>query len=152
MPAGRLHRGLACPTRARTLSPRCSHPRPHPPPPHPPQGAAAAAASNGLAAFTLPTPGPNEPEYLVKWVGRSHAHNEWVPESLLVGFARRKLLNFKKKHSDAPCNFQVRGGWTALALRLVVGVGGHQRSSDSVPKKVQVPKTSCGVLAHAWQP
>jgi len=41
-------------------------------------------------------------------VGKSHVHNEWVAGSLLMGFARRKLLNFRKKHGAAPCNFQVR--------------------------------------------
>jgi hypothetical protein len=41
----------------------------------------------------------------VKWAGRAHVHNEWVRESILLGVARRKLLNFKKRNSDAPCDF-----------------------------------------------
>jgi hypothetical protein len=47
----------------------------------------------------------HEPEYLVKWSGRAHIHNEWLPESTLLGIARRKLLNFKKRHGDAPVSF-----------------------------------------------
>ena len=53
---------------------------------------------------------PDEPEYLVKWVGRAHAHNEWVRESTLMGLARRKLLNFKKRHGASPCN-SVKEEW-----------------------------------------
>lgn len=52
-----------------------------------------------------------EPEYLVKWAHRSHVHNEWVKESTLMGLARRKLLNFKKRHGDRPCN-AVDEAWT----------------------------------------
>lgn len=32
-------------------------------------------------------------EYLVKWAGKSHIHNSWVPESELRILARRKLDN-----------------------------------------------------------
>ncbi|GIM15000.1 hypothetical protein Vretimale_17869 [Volvox reticuliferus] len=52
-----------------------------------------------------------EPEYLVKWAHRSHIHNEWVKESALMGMARRKLLNFKKRHGDRPYN-AVDETWT----------------------------------------
>jgi hypothetical protein len=41
----------------------------------------------------------------VKWAGRAHLHNEWVRESSLLGIARRKLLNFKKRHGGEPCDF-----------------------------------------------
>lgn len=44
-----------------------------------------------------------EAEYLVKWTGKSHAHNEWVPESTLAKLAKRKLANFKRRHGGAPC-------------------------------------------------
>jgi len=55
----------------------------------------------GLSAQEAPAV---EPEYLVKWLGRSHIHNEWVSESRLLALARRKLLNFKKRHGawEAP--------------------------------------------------
>ncbi len=39
----------------------------------------------------------------MKWAGRSHAHNEWVPESTLARLAKRKLANFKRRHGAAPC-------------------------------------------------
>ena len=42
-------------------------------------------------------------EYLVKWTGKSHAHNEWVPEATLAKLAKRKLANFKRRHGAAPC-------------------------------------------------
>lgn len=55
--------------------------------PLPEDGVAAAAAA--LAAASA---GPAaEPEYLVKYVGRSHAHNEWVPEATLMQIAKRKV-------------------------------------------------------------
>ena len=43
-----------------------------------------------------------EPEYLVKYVGKSHVHNEWVPEETLLQIAKRKVLNFKKRHGCGP--------------------------------------------------
>lgn len=46
--------------------------------------------------------GCREPEFLVKYVGRSHIHNEWVPESTLMQIAKRKVLNFKKRHNCGP--------------------------------------------------
>jgi hypothetical protein len=70
-------------------------------------GTAAAAIAGGLFAEEP----EDAPEYLVKWVGRSHVHNEWVREGLLMSIAKRKLLNFKKKHGSAPCNTQ-RPEWT----------------------------------------
>lgn len=55
----------------------------------------------------LISPGPppcpcSEREYLVKYVGRSHIHNEWVPESTLMQIAKRKAINFKRRYGDAP--------------------------------------------------
>ena len=44
-----------------------------------------------------------EAEYLVKWTGKAHAHNEWVPESTLAKLAKRKLANFKRRHGNVPC-------------------------------------------------
>jgi hypothetical protein len=59
----------------------------------------------------IPAPDPNELEYRVKWLGKSHVHNEWVKESVVAGLARRRLTNFKKKHGAAPCNYG-RPEWT----------------------------------------
>ncbi len=39
---------------------------------------------------------------MIKWAGRAHIHNEWVAEATLLGLARRRLLNFRKRHGAAP--------------------------------------------------
>ena len=50
------------------------------------------------------------------------------PGDTLLGIARRKLLNFKKRHGDAPCDFSGARGWGVGAgpprerLQLPVGV------------------------------
>ena len=44
-----------------------------------------------------------EPEYLVKYSGRAHIHDEWVSESLLMKIAKRKCINFKRRYGE-PCN------------------------------------------------
>lgn len=56
-------------------------------------------------------------QYLVKWVGRSHLHNEWVPGVLLLRLAKRKLVNFKRRYGAAPCLF-MQDAWR-IAERLV---------------------------------
>ncbi|XP_021770557.1 protein CHROMATIN REMODELING 4-like isoform X2 [Chenopodium quinoa] len=43
-------------------------------------------------------------EFLVKWVGKSHIHNSWIPESRLKGLAKRKLDNYKTKYGTAAMN------------------------------------------------
>lgn len=64
--------------------------------------AAEAAAADGTP---FQQQQQQEPEYFVKWSGKAHIHNEWLRESQLLGIARRKLLNFKKRHGDVPVNF-----------------------------------------------
>lgn len=44
-------------------------------------------------------------DFLVKWTGRSHLHNEWVPQGQLARLAKRKLDNFRRRCGAAPCNF-----------------------------------------------
>ena len=44
-----------------------------------------------------------EAEYLVKWIGKAHIHNEWVPEPLLLRIAKRKVINFKRRYGSQPC-------------------------------------------------
>ena len=70
-----------------------------------PAGAAGEAGEGGDA------------QYLVKWVGRSHLHNEWVPGSLLLRLAKRKLVNFKRRYGASPCLF-MQDAWR-IAERLV---------------------------------
>ncbi|KZV21648.1 protein CHROMATIN REMODELING 4 [Dorcoceras hygrometricum] len=43
-------------------------------------------------------------EFLVKWVGKSHLHNSWIPESELKTLAKRKLENYKSKYGTASMN------------------------------------------------
>lgn len=44
--------------------------------------------------------GEKEAEFLVKYQGKAHVHNEWVPESLLLRIAKRKCINFKRRHEE----------------------------------------------------
>eukprot|EP00850_Spirogloea_muscicola_P009873 SM000056S17991 [mRNA] locus=s56:546261:559125:- [translate_table: standard] len=53
--------------------------------------ASQAAAVSGVPAL----------EYLVKWQGRSHIHNEWVGEERLRALSRQKLDNFRLKYREA---------------------------------------------------
>lgn len=41
-------------------------------------------------------------EFLVKWVGRAHIHDEWVSEEQLTALAKRKLDNYKQKFGTVP--------------------------------------------------
>ncbi|XP_042042461.1 protein CHROMATIN REMODELING 4-like [Salvia splendens] len=43
-------------------------------------------------------------EFLVKWVGKSHVHDTWIPESELKVLAKRKLENYKAKYGTAMMN------------------------------------------------
>ncbi|XP_047948153.1 protein CHROMATIN REMODELING 4-like isoform X1 [Salvia hispanica] len=43
-------------------------------------------------------------EFLVKWVGKSHVHDTWIPESELKVLAKRKLENYKAKYGTATMN------------------------------------------------
>ncbi|XP_031278489.1 protein CHROMATIN REMODELING 4-like isoform X3 [Pistacia vera] len=43
-------------------------------------------------------------EFLVKWVGKSHLHNSWIPEAQLKVLAKRKLDNYKAKYGTSVIN------------------------------------------------
>ncbi|KAJ9541303.1 hypothetical protein OSB04_027809 [Centaurea solstitialis] len=43
-------------------------------------------------------------EFLVKWVGKSHIHNEWISESRLKALAKRKFDNYKAKYGMTVIN------------------------------------------------
>ena len=51
-----------------------------------------------------------EAKYLVKFVGLPHTADQWVAESKLLLMAKRKLINFKRRH-ESPCNF-LDSAWT----------------------------------------
>ncbi|KIY92413.1 SNF2 family DNA-dependent ATPase [Monoraphidium neglectum] len=88
----------------------------------------------------------HEPEYLVKWAGRAHVHNEWVRESSLLGIARRKLLNFKKRHGDAPCDLS-EPEWS-IPERLVA----RRPALGSPGWEVLVKWRGQGYDACTWEP
>lgn len=111
-------------------------------------------APGGVPGVVDPTAGgapppppedPNEPEYLVKWLHKSHVHNEWVKEGLLSTFARRKLLNFKKQYGDAPVSF-MRPEWL-LPERFLT-----RRPSPAGPGwEVLVKWTGLGYDQATWE-
>ncbi|XP_010538629.1 PREDICTED: protein CHROMATIN REMODELING 4 [Tarenaya hassleriana] len=43
-------------------------------------------------------------EFLVKWMGKSHIHNNWISESDLKVLAKRKLENYKSKYGTTIIN------------------------------------------------
>ena len=64
-------------------------------------------------------------EFLVKWVGKSHIHSSWVPESQLKVLAKRKLENYKAKYGTSViniCEEQWKKPQRVIALRLSNGV------------------------------
>lgn len=70
-------------------------------------GKAIAAVSSVLKEPMLSgssNPGTVLYEFLVKWVGKSHIHNKWIPESELKVLAKRKLDNYKAKYGTATIN------------------------------------------------
>jgi len=61
--------------------------------------------------FCTNTGSEKEAEYLVKWIGKAHIHNEWVPEPLLLRIAKRKVINFKRRYGSQPCTL-TEPAWT----------------------------------------
>ena len=85
-----------------------------------------------------------EPEYLVKYMGKSHVHNEWVPEGLLLRIAKRKCINFKRRHEE-PCDRMDRA-WTVPERFLA------RRCSPSGPGwEVLVKWTNLGHENSTWE-
>ncbi|XP_022146554.1 protein CHROMATIN REMODELING 4 isoform X3 [Momordica charantia] len=67
-------------------------------------------------------------EFLVKWVGKSHIHNSWIPESHLKVLAKRKLENYKAKYGMAViniCEDRWKQPQRVIALRSCKD-GGHE--------------------------
>ncbi|KAJ8758798.1 hypothetical protein K2173_000519 [Erythroxylum novogranatense] len=61
------------------------------------------ATETSVALSTCANPAVSY-EFLVKWVGKSHVHNSWVPESQLKALAKRKLENYKAKYGTSVIN------------------------------------------------
>lgn len=68
-------------------------------------------------------------EFLVKWVGKSHIHNTWIPESELKMLAKRKLDNYKAKYGVAEINL-CEEQWKQP--QRVITVRSYQDGSDEV--------------------
>ncbi|KNA15017.1 hypothetical protein SOVF_102070 [Spinacia oleracea] len=61
----------------------------------------------------------------VKWVGKSHIHNRWIPESRLKVLAKRKLDNYKTKYGTAEINlFEERWKQPQRVIALRSSKGG----------------------------
>jgi hypothetical protein len=72
-------------------------------------------------------------------------HNEWVRETVLMQIARRKLLNFKKREAEQPCNY-VEAEWT-VPERLVA-----RRPCPSAPGwEVLVKWRKLGYESCTWE-
>lgn len=85
------------------------------------------------------------PEYLVKWLGRSHAHNEWVPEHMLQTIAKRKLASYKRRHGDTTYN-AMQQQWT-IPERLIA-----RRPAPAAPGwEVLVKWTGLGCEHCTWE-
>ena len=77
-------------------------------------------------------------------MGKSHVHNEWVPESLLLRIAKRKCINFKRRHEE-PCDRMDRA-WTVPERFLA------RRCSPSGPGwEVLVKWTNLGHENSTWE-
>ena len=86
-----------------------------------------------------------QPEYLVKWLGRAHIHNEWVPEHMLQQIAKRKLASFKRRHGVAAYD-AMEPLWT-LPERLVA-----RRPAPAGPGwEVLVKWTALGCEHCTWE-
>ena len=70
------------------------------------------ACSQTIMAFAA----EREAKFLVKFVGLPHTADKWVAESKLLLMAKRKLINFKRRH-ESPCNF-LDPAWT-IPERLI---------------------------------
>ncbi|XP_024519337.1 protein CHROMATIN REMODELING 4 isoform X2 [Selaginella moellendorffii] len=94
---------------------------------------------DGIAKVELQP--PEELEYLVKWVGKSHVHNEWVCESRLKTLAKRKLENYKGKHGTVPKNL-VDDRWTQ-PQRIIARRKGQDQTEEVLVKWYSLPYDEC---------
>ncbi|KAL2244518.1 UNVERIFIED_CONTAM: Protein CHROMATIN REMODELING 4 [Sesamum indicum] len=79
-------------------------------------------------------------EFLVKWVGRSHLHNSWIPESELKVLAKRKLENYKAKYGTATMNL-CEEQWKIP--QRVIATRSSDGSTDAYVKWTGLPYDEC---------
>ncbi|GMH27753.1 hypothetical protein Nepgr_029596 [Nepenthes gracilis] len=80
-------------------------------------------------------------EFLVKWVGKSHIHNSWIPETMLKAIAKRKLDNYKSKYGTASinlCEEQWMQPQRVIALRL-----SNDGTTEAFVKWLRLPYDEC---------
>lgn len=93
--------------------------------------------------MTIPYAAEREAKFLVKFVGLPHTANKWVAESKLLLMAKRKLINFKRRH-ESPCNF-LDPAWT-IPERLIA-----RRCAPNEPGwQVLVKWTNQGYESCTW--
>eukprot|EP00250_Pteridium_aquilinum_P014046 c21746_g1_i1 orf=310-7884(+) len=83
----------------------------------------------------------NDVEFLVKWVGRSHIHDQWIRESELKALAKRKLDNYKYKHRYACINL-VDEKW-CKPQRLIAKRQGQSDVVEVLVKWCGLPYDEC---------
>ncbi|KAL2473962.1 Protein CHROMATIN REMODELING 4 [Forsythia ovata] len=80
-------------------------------------------------------------EFLVKWMGKSHIHNSWVPESELKVLAKRKLDNYKAKYGAATMN--VGNERWKVPQRVIAVQSSEDGSTEAYVKWTDVPYDEC---------
>ncbi|CAI9760022.1 unnamed protein product [Fraxinus pennsylvanica] len=80
-------------------------------------------------------------DFLVKWIGKSHIHNSWVPESELKILAKRKLENYKAKYGTSTTNF-CNKRWK-VPQRVIDVRSSEDGSTEVYVKWTDVPYDEC---------
>ncbi|KAL0398105.1 UNVERIFIED_CONTAM: protein CHROMATIN REMODELING 4 [Sesamum radiatum] len=76
-----------------------------------------------------------------EWVGRSHLHNSWIPESELKVLAKRKLENYKAKYGTATMNL-CEEQWK-IPQRVIATRSSSDGSTDAYVKWTGLPYDEC---------
>ncbi|KAI3700239.1 hypothetical protein L2E82_44860 [Cichorium intybus] len=80
-------------------------------------------------------------ELLVKWAGKSHIHNTWVPESQLKVIAKRKLDNYTAKYGRTIINISEEK-WK-LPHRVIALRTSKDQSTEALIKWTGLPYDEC---------
>lgn len=93
------------------------------------------------SSFIESAPSTVSYEFLVKWVGRSHLHNTWIPESELKVLAKRKLDNYKWKYGTATMNL-CQEQWK-MPQRVIATRSSTDGSIEAYVKWTGLPYDEC---------
>ena len=101
------------------------------------------SCSNDTESWLCASVADRGARYLVKFTGMPHIADKWVAEGKLMLMAKRKLINFKRRH-ETPCNF-LDPAWT-IPERLIA-----RRCAPNEPGwQVLVKWTSQGYENCTW--